>query len=158
MMNRKILDIVRLFLISPEFFVLVLFWDLFSLYPKPMILLGSEIVREGSMVQYIALLPVALLTMAYSLSKDALRPLDGDKNRLLYEWPEYWRLKFRALAALFFCLVASAGSIGLWVFKMLLAPSLLGVGFAAAVVLALVSTTSLYLGYLRLREILQGGS
>jgi hypothetical protein len=143
--------------ISPEFLVLALSSVVFVLWPKPMLLFGLEIVREGSVVQYMALLPAALLGVSYGLSKDMLGPLGGDKNRMLYEWPDYWRLKFRALATLLYCLTASIGGVGLWVFKKLLPTTLLGAGFVAVVALALISTISLYLGYLRLREILQGG-
>ena len=89
MVRRKLLDVVRLYLISPEFLVLFLSCAVLVLYPKPMVLFGSEIVREGSVVQYVALLPVALLGVAFGLSRDTLRPLEGDSNRVLYEWPDY---------------------------------------------------------------------
>jgi hypothetical protein len=155
---RKSLDVVRLYFISPEVLVLLLSCAALIVFPKPMVFLGSEIVREGSVVQYVALLPAALLAVSFGLSKDSLRPLEGERNRVLYEWPDYWRLKFRALAALLFCLAASFGGLALWVFKTRLPSCLLGAGFIASIALALVSTVSLYLGYLRLREILQGGT
>jgi hypothetical protein len=156
--TRKFVEVVRIYVVSPEFLVLLLCCAVLVIFPKPMILLGSEIVREGSVVQYVALLPAALLAVSFGLSKDSLRPLEGDKNRLLYEWPDYWQLKFRALGALLFCLAASFGGLALWVFKTRLPSSLLGAGLVASVAVALVSTMSLYLGYLRLREILQGGT
>lgn len=154
---HRLLDILRLYFISPEFLVLLLSCAVLKFFPKPMTLFGSEIVREGSVVQYIALLPVGLLGVSYSLSKDTLRPLEGEKNRMLYEWPDYWRLKFRAFAALLFCLAASVAGLGFWVFKTSIPPWLLGTGLIASILVALVSTVSLFLGYLRLREILQGG-
>lgn len=153
----KFSDVLRLYIISPEVLVIVLSWGAFVLCPQPMAFLGSTIAREGSVIQYIALLPLALLAVAYALSKEALRPLDGVNNRVLYEWPGYWRLKYRVLATFLFCLIASIGGLGLWVFKTQLPTRLLGAGLVAAVALALVSAASLYLGYLRLREILQGG-
>jgi hypothetical protein len=151
-------DIFRLYVISPEALVIALSGAMVILYPGPAAFFGSEVSREGSLLQYIALLPIALLSVTFKLSKELLKPLDGANNRTLYEWPDYWRLKNRALAAIFFCLISSAGALGLWVFKTHLHHRLLGAGLIAAVVLALVSTMSLYLGYLRLREILQGGS
>jgi hypothetical protein len=155
---RKSLDVVRLYFISPEFLVFLLSCAALVVFPKPMALLGSEVVREGSVVQYVALLPVALLAVSFGLSKDCLRPLEGERNRVLYEWPDYWRLKLRALAALLVCLAASFSGLALWIFKTRLPSSLLGAGLIASIALALVSTMSLYLGYLRLREILQGGT
>lgn len=158
MVCHRLLDIARVYLISPEFTVLVLSCAVLVFYPQAMILFGSEIVREGSVLQYIALLPIGLLTASYTLSKDMLRPLEGDKNRVLYEWPDYWRLKLRALTALLFCLGGAITGVALWVFKTRIPPCLLGTGFVAATMVALVSTITLFLGYLRLREILQGGS
>ncbi len=155
---RRLLDIARLYLISPEVLVLALSYAVLVFYPKPLSLFGSEIVREGSVVQYIALLPIGLLGVSYGLLKDILRPVEGDKNRLLYEWPDYWRLKFRVFSALAFCLAASMVGLGFWVFKTSIAPCLLGAGFIAAIAVALVSTVTLALGYLRHREILQGGT
>jgi hypothetical protein len=154
----KLADILRVYVISPELLVIALSGAVVLLYPEPVALFGSEVSRENSVLQYIALLPIVLLGVAFKLSNDILKPLDGANNRILYEWPDYWRLKHRAIATILFCLAASAGALGLWVFKTHLHPRLLGAGLIATVVLALVSTVSLYLGYLRLREILHGGS
>lgn len=155
---RKLLDLIRLYVISTEALVLLLSYAMLVFYSKLMVLIGCEIVKEGSVLQYIALLPVALLGVAFGLSKDTLRPLEGDSNRILYEWPDYWRVKYRAFAALLFCIAASVGGFALWIFKTYVPPRVLGAGFIAAILLALVSTMSLYLGYLRIREILQGGT
>jgi len=151
-------DIIRLYVISPEVFVIVLLGAVVFFYPGPIEYFGSEASRDGSVLQYIALIPIALLSVTFGLSKEILKPLDEANNRMLYEWPDYWRLKYRVLAAIIFCLAASAGALGLWVYKTRLQHLLIGAGLIAAVLIALVSTISLYLGYLRLREILQGGS
>ncbi len=157
MVCHRLLDIARVYLVSPEFAVLVLSCAVLVFYPKPVTFFGSEIIRQGSVLQYIALLPIGLLITSYRLSKDILGPLEGEKNRVLYEWPNYWRLKVRALAALFFCLGAAITGVILWVFKTHIPPGLLGTGFVAAIMIALISTITLFLGYLRLREILRGG-
>jgi hypothetical protein len=158
MVIRKLVEILRVYIISPEMLVIALSFAAVLLYPEQVALWGMEVSREDSKLQYIALIPVALLGVAYTLSKDILKPLDGMTNRILYEWDNYWQLKYRTLAALFFCLSSAVSAIGLWVFKTRVPSELLGVGLTCTIMLALVSTVSLYLGYLRLREILQGGS
>lgn len=154
---RKFVESIRVYIISPEVLVIALSFTLLLFCPEEVTILGQEVNRDDSVLQYIALLPVALLGVAYPLSKDILSPLE-EKNSILYGWSGYWRLKYRALAAIFFCLAASVGALGLWIFKTRTPSELLGVGLIATVMIALVSTVSLYLGYLRLREILQGGS
>ncbi len=155
---QKLTDILRIYIISPEALTIAISWLILMFYPRPMNILGQEIIDKDSMIQYIALLPVALLIKAFALSKDTLGPLDIPNNKLLYEWKDYWRLKQRVLATLLFCIVASINSIGLWIFKTYVRPELLGFGLISSIALSLTSTVTLYLGYLRLREILQGGS
>jgi hypothetical protein len=154
---RKATDIVRLYFVSPETVVLGAVVLLGLQYPDPLVEIGQAVARQDSLVQYLALLPLGLLAVTFALAKEMLRPSDAANNTLLYEWPDYWRLKYRSLGAIFYSAMASAGSIGVWMFKASLSSLMVGGGLLAAIIVAVVATVSQFLAYLRIREILEGG-
>jgi len=154
---RKAIDIFRLYTISPECTVIAVVVALLIIHPAVLDIIGNEVVRQDSIVQYIALVPLGLLGVVFSLSKEMLRPSDGANNRVLYEWPDYWRLKYRSLGGVFFCIAASCVSLATWIFKAQMGPRIIGAGLLCSVLVALVATLTQYLAYLRVREILNGG-
>ncbi len=158
MIFRRFVEILRLYLISPEVGVILATCGAALFYPEPLIRLGCEVASKDSVVQYIALIPVAILTGSFKLSKEMLRPLEGLSNKVLYEWNNYWRIKYRALAPITFCFIASLFSIGIWIFKGAIDPLLIGCILVGTVIVSAVTILTQFIAYLRLREILQGGS
>jgi hypothetical protein len=156
MKTKKALDIARFYCISPEIAVVAGVGGLYFVYPQLLLAIGQEVARQDSVVQYLAWLPLGLLAVTFRLANEVLRPSDAANSRILYEWPDYWRVKYRSLGAVFFCVVASIISLGTWIFKAHLGMELLGGGLLGAIFMALFATWTQFLARLKIREILEG--
>ena len=156
-MLTRVIDIIRLYVVSFECVVVIAAMAATIIFPELMRTVGRELIFHDSSFQYIVFIPIVLLGVTYRLSKEMLRPADNENNRILYGWPDYWRLKYRSLGSIFFCLGATVLSLATWIFKTQISLHFIGAGLLCAILVALAATINQYLALLRLREILDGG-
>jgi hypothetical protein len=57
----------------------------------------------------VVIIPITLLVSCYQLGTEILSP--QGKRRVLLEWPDYWRLKYRVVYALAVCTIALIASV-----------------------------------------------
>jgi magnesium-transporting ATPase (P-type) len=102
---RKILDIARFILVSPELLVGLILLFIHTRYEEPGAFVYS--IFQSEQVWPIAAVlgvPVGLIVACYKLGTNILSP-HGKRSSIL-EWPEYWRLKFRVVYSLILCMLA----------------------------------------------------
>ena len=107
---EKLIDILRMIIISPEMAVSLIFIliDRLPLKAGEIILsiLGSD---QKWAAGAIILIPVTLLVSCYKLGTKILSP--KGKRKILLEWPGYWRLKYRVVFSQIVCIASLIASI-----------------------------------------------
>jgi hypothetical protein len=155
---RKVPEFLLVYLASFEVLVVVLaiamrFWKP-EWFVVAASLLGKDDLKLG---HALLLLPFGLVAATYKWSDEIRNPPKEEAKKLLIEWPGYWRLKARTNAALVYAVLGTGGWIaGIYAtFQGHLAtgPSV-AIG---SVVVALVSTASVAMARLTIKDILVGG-
>lgn len=102
---KRFIDIARALLISPEALCLVTPFVLWVYWPAPAELIATQIKGDLKWGWGVSLaVPAGFLGTCYTLGTDVLWPQGAGK--VLLEWPNYWMLKSRVIAALIFCALA----------------------------------------------------
>lgn len=101
---RKILDIIRMIIISPELLIGAGVTIVFILYAKAAEF-AFDMLRSDQQLHIAVVLgiPIALLIASYKIGSDLLSPTG--KRQVILGWPEYWRLKYRVVYSLVLCVL-----------------------------------------------------
>ena len=106
----KILDIIRMIVISPELLTGIGLTAVFYSNNKASSFVFSILKSEQNWhIAAVLGVPAALLIACYKIGSELLSP--QGKRRVILEWPEYWRLKYRVVYCLVLCLLASIVSL-----------------------------------------------
>lgn len=154
-LHKKLIDVIRFVIISPELVMLLIVLLLVERYPVLIYSFGRAVSLQSQNIQYIALLPLALLAVAYRQSKEVLKPSTDVINKMFYLWPDYWKFKMRVLTTVYVNFLASIVTVLIWIYSTNLNHLYLGAGLMCAILISAISTASQYLAYFRLREILE---
>lgn len=150
---KKLLDIVRMLLISPELVAGLAVVAINSMSAS----IGNIVLSLLSSDQKWALgliggVPMTLLVTCYKLGTDILSP--QGKRKVLLEWPEYWRLKYRVVYSLVVCVMALIAGVVGFLFILNEKSEVAAMLIIGAWAVAATSTASIALAKWRIREIL----
>jgi hypothetical protein len=123
--------------------------------PEHLIVIGSGFKADNEALKFAPSIPLALTAYAAHVGAKILRPIENASNRVLYEWPGYWKLKARIVVSLIVCGTSSAAAILLWVFGKTWSDSSLGAVFALAVIEPVISASILWLAWIKIRELVE---
>lgn len=123
--------------------------------PEHLEAIGAGFKAENEAVKFALSIPLALTAYAAHIGAKILRPAENASNKVLYEWPGYWKLKSRVVVSLVICGVSSAAAIFLWVFGADWSDSLLGSVFVMALAEPVVSVFMLWLAWIKIRELFE---
>lgn len=140
------------FIVSGEFLALIIGAVLSFIWPEPLTYLASKLNTSDKVIEYVALLPTALLVWNLNECRKLLFP-EEDKQRILQKWPDYWRLKARFHVALIYTFIFSMLGIGSWMLGVSLNDPISLAMLLSAVFGALVVAASVYLAKIRMDEI-----
>jgi hypothetical protein len=150
---KRLLDILRLVVISPELAIALIPFAAYIYAPSLADILVSPMKDSLAFGLTAAALPLGMLAFNYKAGINLLSPTGGRK--VLLEWPDYPMLKNRVIAAFVWCIGGSlAGLLGaLMVSKDTAAR--LGVALVVSGILAAAaSTATIALARITSREIL----
>ena len=150
---RYVVDLLRCVFISPETSIVAVIGLVLLHRPEWLSLVGSSAREQVEFLGFLLSTPSAL-TVVCVKTGDAVLSHGHSLDRALYQWPQYWRLKLRVLLAMVMCGLASGASVFFWIFGHLWSDAAVGAAFVAAVLVALASTSSVFLAKLKVREIL----
>lgn len=100
-MNR-IVDMIRVVLVSPEMLGLGFPLAIWSYWPEPAQFIATQINGDFEWGFGIVMVPIVLLAACYNLGSNILAP--SGARKILLDWPDYWMLKNRVVVALAFCI------------------------------------------------------
>lgn len=118
---KKLLDVLRFILISPEMAIgLVVFFSLVD-FPDMAKFVSSYIFNQDmDLEDYVKLLglPVTALVLTYKFGDSILNPEEKENREKLKQWPKYWMLKNRIYYSLTVSVLSLLGSLGSWYYAL----------------------------------------
>jgi hypothetical protein len=145
-------EFIRVFFISAELLVLGLVSTVAYLAPSAWVFVGETIKSQTDVMKYLPVLPIALCGYSIKLAWKLVSPQSGS-NKLLYDWPGYWRLKLRRDVTIALCILCAGVSLIVWIFGSVLSPFWLGAIWTWALLSAMVTCGCALLAAFKLKEI-----
>lgn len=151
---RKTSDVLRMLLVSPEVFWLLAIISVFLWKDAWLSFIGQSLLKHEDVTTWMPAIPVALCGAAFLLVFKLLAPSEAN-NRLLYNWPDYWRLEYRRNLGVAWCVFSVALALIAWIFRDSLSSELVGGLFLISIGLAVISCGSMMLGACKLKVIIE---
>lgn len=153
-MNR-LLELLRIVFISFEFLFLTIVVSIYQFQPDLLGGIGQKFHANQELWKYIPTIPSGLLVVSLSYSWKILTPLNSASNRLLYEWPDYWKLKLRTIISLIYCGVLTIFAAVIWFFGDNIQNEKLGFIFLVSIGIPIIVLIHQILAAFMVREIME---
>lgn len=151
---EQIADFLRFSLISPELLLVVVTSALWIACPSPFEFAGRLLLDSNAALLNVQITwPISGFAAACTLVPKVLFP--ASSNRVLVSWPDYVKLKNRAIFAVFVAFVGLVGSIALAILAKHIRPSLLALLTAICGGSILLSAATLALAAISVRQIVE---
>ena len=151
---KKIIEFFRLIFISFEFLFILLIFLTLNIYPELYSIIGNKFMENADIWKYIPVIPLGLSGASINYAWKILTPLSSS-NRILYEWPDYWKLKLRVLSSIIMCLTCLFLAIFLWFFCKNLEPAHIGAIYLGITIVPLTIVFNQLLAAFTLKELLE---
>ncbi len=150
---RKFLDIIRIIFVSPELLMIIVITILYVEFQSYFLMVGEKLLSNESWLKYIPTIPGMLLMFSVKYSWKILKP-SGETNKILYEWKDYWRLKYRVIISIGICFLCTCLSFYNWIFIGDSSKALFALLTAISIVVALIVVGTLLLAAFRINELM----
>ena len=104
---RRVLYILRIVVISPEFVALAVIALLLLVQPGIYIWFSSRINSGNEMIKWFGLLPAGMTGIMVTRNAELLSPYPQEAAKFLLQWPEYYKIEYRFWICLFFGIIGS---------------------------------------------------
>ena len=151
---EKIIEIFRLLIVSLETLYLVCLIGVAYFLPSVFVSCGKLLSANAEILKWIPVLPLGICGFSFNLAWRLTEPL-SKSNRLLYDWPEYWQLKYRRNISLVLSGLMAAVAICLWIFSTSLTPFGLGFLFLLSLGVSVIVISCLAFASFTLKEIVE---
>ncbi len=151
----KIIEIIKILFISFEAVFLLALFAALQFYPESFELIGNQIKANMEIWKFIPTIPLAICAFSIQYAWKILNPINGSSNRILHEWPNYWKLKFRVIASIFLCVTCVVASLVIWIYATNLSAMITGAIFVASCCIALIVAASELLAAFKVRELME---
>ena len=152
-MIRRISEVLRIIIISPETLVILLVVVASNYWTKLFEVTGQHFISKDKLWEFIPTIPLGLLYYGWNLSSQLQSPIES-ANRELYDWNLYWALKYRIIAAMAWAGLSAMCSVIIWIFSSELTAFVLGLLFFASVGVSIVVVVTETLALFALKEIM----
>lgn len=154
MFLRKIIDVKRLILISPELLTGILVYLIYSEYPTLFGNLAASLEQTNSLPTLIGAIELGTVIGSYKIGMKILRPGKENENKVLYSWPMYWALEVRVYWAMLLCALCCGVTLFAYLNPVRLAAPAQGVLMVGAILISVVAVGSLVLAQGAIRKLL----
>lgn len=155
MKNEKLIELLKITFISPEFLYLLLLLVVYIYWTQILKNIGILFKTENDIRKYFPIIPIGLSTWSIKLSYKILQPLNNSSNRSLYDWPEYWKLKYRVIFSLCIAFSCTLGSVLGWFFSHKFGSEIIGFWFLLTVGISVIVFFNLLLASFKIKEIME---
>ena len=113
---KRIFDIVRAVIISPECVFVAIFTFLVLVKPDIFISLASRVNTTDDLIKYLALVPPTIAVVLMRRKDDLLFPEQHPAYALLQDWPNYYLLLNRYWISVMWGILSSLITLWVWIF------------------------------------------
>lgn len=156
-MIDKIYETLRFLLVSLETLILVLLF-LGMQYWSDLYAAGGAILK-GTDTQFLFFLiitvPVAIFIKSSQLTKEIRFPSNKDVNKHLHDWPEFWKVTYRAAFTNLLCLLSVLAAVAIFMIHKQLPDALLTFWVLLTNLPPLFAVATQYQAALKIREIVE---
>ncbi len=153
-MSKKMIEFFRIVIISFEFLTALLFFLFYNYFEDFFSQIGKNFLGSGDITNIIYAIPTALIVASIKFASDLLTPLKDKSNNILYEWPDFWKLKMRVWIAISISIFAGIVSIASISLNGIIKDSTLACLFFGGIAVSGVAVFSEIIAKFKLREIL----
>jgi len=150
---KKIFDILRFIFISPEFLVAIAIYFILPLYPDLLVFIKTKFIEVYKKEWFLGIM-IASLLYNYKVGESLLNPKSDDNRKLLKRFPEYWKLKSRIYYSLILPIISACIAIYSLYDLMDKNSSCAITLLLIAIVVTLITSITLAIANLELRDIL----
>jgi hypothetical protein len=151
----KVCESLRIIFISFEFVFILLIYLTLLLYPDLYSKFGSKFFGNNELWKYIPVLPFALVGGSIKYAWKIIVPLNNESNKMLYDWPDYWKLKLRVIFSIIICAVCCALAIIIWFFYKDIQPKFLGALYIVITLIPIIVLSNQLLAAFKIKELLE---
>lgn len=151
----KILETLRFIIISIEAIILLTLLTVLYYFPEIFELIGSQILSNKDVWKFLPTIPLIICGFSVKYAWKILMPLENASNKVLYEWPNYWKLKYRVLFSILICGVCVISAIIMWIFSSTLSFVTVGMIFITSCIIPLAVALNQLLAAFKIRELME---
>ena len=151
----KLLELAKLIFISFEFLFLVILIAVLHYYPNIFEYVGNHFKTNNDIWKFLPTIPLLICGFSIKYAWKILMPIDSGSNRILHEWPNYWKLKYRVILSIFICITCTALSVIMWMFSSSLSAGTIGATFFGSCLIALIVAFNQLLAAFKVRELME---
>ena len=152
---KRLLDILRFSIISPEFFVLLVCMILSHYYPNLFGLIGNKLKSNNDMWKFIPTLPFVFVGVTFKVAQRVHAPLENQSNKQLYEWASFNKITDRIMASYLISIFCAGSSLIIWFFMSELSKIVLGEILLGSIVISGLTAFQMILAAQKIRQIME---
>lgn len=154
---NKVKDLFRAIFVSPEVLVALIMIVIYLIFPYSFEFAGSRFKAEQELWKYLALLPGIPFAWIIKETLSVLFPMK-DSNRIIANWPDFWRLKYRVYIACGWTFLCCAGGLSAWLMNNVWSLSTVGLLYLSSMAISFVSAATIFLARTNVRQLLEENS
>lgn len=151
---RYFVEFLRALIVSPEILCTLIILVLAKYEPTLMAAVGDKVKSDQEIWKFLPAIPFAVLAWALPQSKEILFP-SKSSNRLLLDWPDYWKLKTRVIVSLLLILICIVASLAIYFFKTEASALVIGSIFGISTIVSVSVACSLWLAGVTVRQMME---
>lgn len=151
---KKLFDILRMIFISFEFLFFLCLIAIDRLIPNLLVELGNDVSKNQEALKLATTVIISICGGSYWIAWKLTAPLQGS-NRILYDWPDYWRLSYRRGLSFIYTTIMGIVALKLWISATTLSPQMIGFLFALSLGESLIVLGCLAFASFTIKEIVE---
>jgi hypothetical protein len=151
----KVVESLRIIFASYEALFLSIILVIYFYYPAFFISIGSSFQANNEILKFIPSIPLVVCGFSAQYAWKILMPLESGSNRILHEWPNYWKLKFRVFLSVTLCAICVLSTVYIWFFIGTLSSLNAGAIYISSTVVALTVAFNQFLAAFKIRELIE---
>jgi len=151
----RLLETLRIIYVSYETLFFVVVVALYFYFPVFFIEIGNHLKTNNDLWKFIPSIPLIICGFSVQYAWKILMPLNGSSNRILHEWPNYWKLKYRVIISIVICAACVLSTVYIWIFSSSISELTVGAIFIASIIISLTVAFNQLLAAFKVRELME---
>lgn len=151
----KVIEAIRVIFASYEALFLSVIIAIYFYYPAFFVGIGANFQTNDEIWKFIPSIPLIVCGFSIQYAWKILMPLESNSNRLLHEWPNYWKLKLRVILSVIFCSICVLCVITIWFFSKKISNLNVGAIFISSIIISLTVAFNQFLAAFKIRELME---